>query len=127
MSTENLWGPLPTNKDIKLPVTVLKEQAGILSDATSKILVAEVSVSKSGESVTYSLDIVAPALDNYRYQVLFVTHKAVAYPLQVFQVRGNPIKCSNEQEFLDVLKSILSSEKTHAVVSSLLAQSKAAA
>ena len=40
--SEDLWGDIPINKEIKLPVTTLKEQATILGGETNKILEGKV-------------------------------------------------------------------------------------
>jgi riboflavin biosynthesis pyrimidine reductase len=126
MPTENLWGDIPTSSDIKPPVTILREQATILSEATNKILIGDVTVSKDGPQVTSRLFIEAPALDNYVYVVLSVKHDIMLYPLKVVDVAtGVLYQCEDEEQYRAALKLILSSPRVHKVVASLIAQSKA--
>jgi hypothetical protein len=134
MSTKDLWGELPVESEIKLPVTILKEQASILGEKTNKILEARVDpITIAGEAVAYSFDIIAPALSNYRFKVLYITHPAIfVYPLHIeFQenVAGHWVQagCEDEGQFIEMLGQILSSELVHKAVGALIAQSKAAA
>lgn len=125
MPTESLWGDLPTSSDIKPPVVILREQATILSEATNKVLIGDVSVTKEGPTVTSQLYIQAPALDNYIYIVLYVRHDIMLYPLKVIELAtGVRYECADESQFRDALKQVLSSPSVHRVVASLIAQSK---
>jgi hypothetical protein len=130
--SEDLWGDISVEKEIKLPVTILKEQATLLGEKTNKILEAIVnSVNLSSrDSVGYSLNIIAPALSNYKYKVLNITHPAILiYPVTIVYQRenGNSIgaSCRDEIEFNEKLKEILSSEIVHKVIVALISQSKA--
>lgn len=130
MSDENLWGELPSGNEFKPPLTILREQATLLSDITNKILVADVRVKRQGTSISFSLRIVAPALDNYTYVVLSVTHDLFMYPVEVTNLtlmtqKGPPTyTCNDEDAYKSVLKAVLSSQPVHRVISSLIAQSK---
>jgi hypothetical protein len=127
MPTENLWGDLPTSPEIKPPVTILREQATILSEATNKILIGDVNVTKDGPLFRSQLYIQAPALDNYVYVVLTVQHDIMLYPLKVVDVaKGVLYHCEDESQYRVALRDILSSPHIHRVVASLMAQSQVA-
>lgn len=127
MPAENLWGDLPTSPEIKPPVTILREQATILSEATNNILIGDVTVSKDGLLVRSQLYIQAPALDNYVYLVLTVQHDIMLYPLKIVDIaKGVFYSCEDESQYRTALKDILSSPHTHRVVASLMAQSQVA-
>lgn len=134
MSVENLWGEVPTREAVKLPVTILKQQATVLGDLTNRILEAEIVPVKapSEDKLDYALEIVAPALGNYHYKVLHIEHDAITnYPVFV-TARNNmaewhSVKCDDEAQFITHLKGILSSPAIHNVIASLMAQSKVAA
>ena len=134
MSTEDLWGEIPVEIEIKLPVTILKEQASILGERTNKILEAKVNSLATSDNVTvgYSFNIIAPAVNNYKFTVFHITHPAVfIYPISFrFQAAvGNwaAVDCSDETQFTDKLREVLSSEVVHKAIAALIAQSKAAA
>jgi hypothetical protein len=104
----------------------LKEQARALSDATKGILQGKVEVGTRGNSFTIALSIIAPALNNYEYEVVRVQHGIELYPAQVVSAsEARVMKCQDEEELTAALGSILGSEKTSSVIASLIAQSKA--
>lgn len=133
--SEDLWGDIPVEKEIMLPVTILKEQATILGEKTNKILEARVdtfSIPNQKGSVGYSLNIIAPALSNYKYKVLSINHDAIfVYPVVVSYEAstGNWLKanCNDEPVFIAKLKEILSSERVHKAITALISQSRATA
>jgi hypothetical protein len=130
--SEDLWGEISVEKEIKLPVTTLKEQATLLGEKTNKILEGSVTPIKYPDKdiVGFSLSIIAPALGNYRYKVLSISHKSIfVYPLTV-SYRGEDgvatsYTCEDEGGFNDALKEILSSERVHKAIGALISQSKA--
>lgn len=130
--SEDLWGDISVEKEIKLPVTILKEQASILGEKTNKILEGRVRSLNinSKESVGYLLEIVAPALGSYRYRILTVIHSAILiYPLYITYERVDEgtfeVSCGDEEDFIKNLHEILSSDFTRRVIISLISQSKA--
>lgn len=135
MSMNNLWGEIPVESEIKLPVTILKEQASILSEKTNRILEATVTqlLVSDKDTVAYNFNIIAPALTNYKFKVLSIQYPAVfVYPLIVVyqhSVIENWMQeiCEDESHFIEKLGQILSSEIVHRAIAALIAQSKAAA
>ena len=76
-----LW-PDDIKPRIQSPLAVLQLFAKQLTDQTKNILVGHASTSSEREgeaAVTENLDAVAPALNNLRYRMLSVRHKARAY------------------------------------------------
>lgn len=126
MTTRNLWGDLPTGSDVVPPSTILREQAAILSDQTNNILAGEVRVVRDDDVIRHALEIVAPALDNYRYTVLVAQHRVDLYPVSVLapQLGRGWVECGNEAAFVAEVERILKSEPLRRVVGALLAQSK---
>ena len=137
---QNLWGEIVAETKLKLPVTILNEQATILGEVTNRILeaVVESTVPSKKGLLSYGLFIVAPALNNYKYNVLDIEHDIVfAYPVSVYDVVGpsdvldidesdaEKVVCNSEEEFLQKLGQLLSSEQVHKIIESLIAQSKA--
>ena len=127
------------------PVSILKEQGAILGRSTKNLVEGRVRGGSSpfaGSDFSYSFELVAPALDNYRYELLRISHGVEFYPLRLqsdpllgfLEIRQlfDPNAASaeqtieNEEQFLKALKIIFSSEKARKVIGSLIAQSRAA-
>src|SRR5437870_4644712 len=121
MEVENLWGEIPQTGHVKTPITILREQAGLLSGATNMILVGDVGIKREGQNFILTLAIAAPALDNYRFAILQVRHDMTLYPLTVIDLQENArIQCNDESSYKSTLKRILSSSRIHQVIDSLL-------
>jgi len=108
------------------PVTILREAAGELSRATKGILVGEVATTGSkfadSPALILRLRIVAPALDNYKFEILRLQQKSATemYPIHLAGTANDEI------ELREHLRAALNSEATKRIVSALLSQSKAA-
>jgi len=131
-TTDNLWGEIPSQQEVRAPIVILREQASKLGELTNMSLVGNVQITRDYASISMILRIIVPSLDNYEYDVLKATHEALSYPVKVYDFNDTlatakswePIKCENEVEFIKVVKGILTSETTHKVIASLLAQTK---
>jgi len=122
MSVENLWGEIPKPEDLRTPVSILREQAGILGEVTNNVLEAEVVTQRDQRNIILRLYINAPAMDNYKYLALWVEHGIELYPLTV-EDDNRLYNCADEAEFKKGLRVILSSPELRKVISSLIAQS----
>jgi hypothetical protein len=126
-SQKSLWGDLSQPEIVRTPFTILKEQAGILSEATSGLLIgdvyrAQIEEPKSVVNVLV-LRVIAPSLDNYHYSILEVNHDITLYPLEVRGLVGNGTyskQCGSEEAFEQALGEILSSPAVRKVISALL-------
>ena len=120
---QSLW-TIPDVNNLRLPVTVLKEQASALSQQTKGVLVGELRTvpTNSQDSVQYSLDIVVPTLNNYRYRVLTMAQPLALYPLTVIGSGCQSFTARNEQELSVALQRIFNSDYTQRVLASLIAQ-----
>lgn len=127
MST-NLWGDLSSFESKRTPVTILREQAGYLTQSTNGILrgVVDHVTDRLSSDFIFDLDVVAPILNDYRYTILRIKHDINLFPLIVFDY-GNDARyeCPDENFYLEALKKILTSAETRKIVGSLIAQSKA--
>jgi len=131
MSKKDLWGDiekvtLPAN-----PRMVLKEQADAIGQKTKFILKGKVvSGSKKGEgdkpSFTSVLIIEARRLDNYTYDLLFIEYPLEMYPVVIHSLPDlKSYTCNTEEEFVEKLGRILSSEEVMKTIAALLSQSRA--
>lgn len=124
MAEKHLWGNLENIATVRTPKEILSEQASHLYIATGYKLQGQIRERSSGSKFLVSLDIVAPALDNYSYEVLRAIYDLDVYPVNVRDVaNGKDYEVKNEKEFLDVIEKILSSPEVHKVISVLISQS----
>jgi len=127
MSTENLWGSLDGFKKIKTPLSIVREQGEILTQATQGILQGHVKIDSQVGKIRFSFFIIAMQLNQYKYEVLNVEHGLKIYPALVCSLvkeKKSWRKCDNETSFLETIKSILSSSETRRVIEILLSQSE---
>jgi hypothetical protein len=122
MTQDDLWGDLPEVESLRTPLVILKEQAEVLKEKTEGLLVGEIIQKQTGINFIYDLSIVAPTLNNYVYKLLTVVHGIGFYPARIIdqQSQGVQKKCSNEEEYKQGLREILSSNNNRAVISKLL-------
>ncbi|MFN0124354.1 MAG: hypothetical protein ACKV2V_27965 [Blastocatellia bacterium] len=124
----DLWpndiGVLDT--DFLTPVGILREQASRLGEKTKNIVEARVSTSKNGPTLIHTFTLVAPAMDNYQYALLGVSHPAFElYPVNIQYFPTNAgLAARAQDEFLERLGQYLSTEKTRNIIQSLIAQSQ---
>ena len=112
------------------PILTLKEQASILSSKTGGRIVGEVSSGRrfisTDNGFAHLFFLVAPFLDDYRYQLFSVTHGVGLYPLKVeADVMDQVFACESLGEFQAALRTIFSSPQTIKVIQSILAQTDA--
>lgn len=137
---EDLWGSQISAEPLATPVSILREQANLLGTKTDNLLRAEVVTSSDHVgNFEHSFYIVVPLLDNYRYRLFSISHGIQLYPVVFYGFPETlnselhpahsfipipPIKfdVSNEVEFKQYLKEILSAKETLKIVKSLIGQ-----
>ena len=71
----------------------------------------------------FDLDVYVPALNNYTYTILSVSHGLGLYPVHVSApAEAKSFTCENEDQYIQAVESILSSKRTKFVLSRLLSQ-----
>jgi hypothetical protein len=114
-------GPVP-------PVAILRGQAAALAERTKGLVTAEVrNWSEDPGRFCYAFELIAPALDDYRYRLFTIDHDINLYPVELRApvIRPETYRAANPEEFAAVLKEVLSRDETLRVVRSLIAQSTA--
>lgn len=120
----------------ELPNSILKEQADRLSEKTGGVIYGKVTNMKfypQDKGIEYNLatvfEVVVPQLDNYNYTLLVIYSRPEKdYPVAI-TVGSNTIDdaekfrlkytCRNRDEFIEALKSILSSDDVNKNISIL--------
>ena len=123
---KNLWGELPSGEGIVPPVTILKEQAELLTDHYGGMLQGQVSQGEPfGMDLRYNMSIVAPLLNNYTFAVATLYNPITLYPCKlVDRISNAETKANNAAELEIALGRVLMSETVKKVVAALAAQSK---
>jgi hypothetical protein len=150
---EPLWNLDLEPSKMQAPLNVLKEQASFLGKMTKNVLEAEVkkteplytiqSFNKTRSGIdlmakyivgfSYEFVIKAPSL-NYSYRLFAVLYDVYLYPIEIFpdidimrEIGSNEeyIIANDEKKFIELLRVILSAEKTRKILSSLMSESNA--
>ena len=142
----DLWGHA-ISVDVLTPAAILNTQATLLKRKTQGIVIAELETTEGSKNiVTIKLDLVAPAVDNFRATVLAVRHKAdYVYPALVTSSAfagkgGGPFGdlkwggvedqmsklAETEMQFISLLQEALQSGPILSIVQSLIAKSNEA-
>ena len=134
-------------ENFSMPADVIEEQCSIIRSQTKSMVLARVvefrpevvrtphegwfTFQGNNTPFTYEFFITSKHTPNYKFRVLFLENPMVGYPVLLHIEPGiaEELKmdyqkpCKNEAEFLEILKSILNSEKLQRVVNSLYAKS----
>lgn len=122
MTTKDLWGSISRVEPVDSPVRVLQEQAELLKQKTKGQLVGGVATQALQNRLRTTLAVIAPGLDNYRFDLVSIYHTYDFYPLILSDDLNKKRKrCHSESEFKKGLEAILSSEKTHSRLQRVLA------
>lgn len=130
----NLWPKNDVSVNVLSPVAILRAQASSLTQMTKGLLQGEVtSIALESGRTQYHLDIVAPALENYRHRLLSVTQPSkMNYPVSflgqepILGYKGDDTLAYSEQQFINKLQDVLNSEAAVAVLQSLISRSNEA-
>lgn len=130
METQSLWPDFTTVEITKSPKTILQEQVGYLMSQTKNVLSGEVKTyhkaDVAGSQLYYSFVILAPALNNYRFHLLNLTHFPTSYyPAVIDSFDANTITVNSEDELIAGIKHVFNKQETVRVISLLLSQSLA--
>jgi len=129
---QNLWPQDFENVEIVMPKTILIQQAEFLGETTQQVVKGEVATNQvvnnndlSDMGVIHELNIVAPALQNYKFTLIKVLHNMrQVYPLTLFyKIKDVKVKISSEAEFIDKLGELFSDPETVKIIRTLIAQS----
>jgi hypothetical protein len=131
---EDLWPKLELGK-AATPLSILREQAGLLTKRTRGVLTGDVETWTSGAQVGFAFNIVVPALGGYKY-TLFLMHyfptQPTGYPVFVDTApKGAPnekladTRIDDETALRDWLRLTLASDEVKRLVESLYTQASA--
>src|SRR5579872_400146 len=112
----DLWGEIQIPNDVRTPLAILREQAALLGPKTQNLVEAEVDTEPYGSDLRHRFYLIAPALDNYRYQLFEARHEVTKlYPVVI----DYSTRLATQDELMDWLKNRLSSPETRQVITTL--------
>ena len=128
---DDLWpvefdtGPEPP------PLTILRAQAERLARKTKGLVEAFVTTEGNQSSLFHVFYLRVPSMEGYTYRLLRVTqHLDPPYPLHITAAdrsgKEDTRQADSEEQFIAILREILSSEATKKIVAALLANAQAA-
>jgi hypothetical protein len=82
--TEDLWTPIDLRSEEKHPVDLLQSQADLLEKKTKGVLKSVVERDIDEEVIYWTLYVIAPKLDNYRYALLKTACTSKPYPVFIY-------------------------------------------
>ena len=143
----DLWPGAALKSIVLSPVAILRTQATLLGQKTQGLLIAEVTTT-TGENghVELGLELIVPALHNFRYRLLQVRHERdTIYPADIFATgltyqetrknliplyeettvtRTTPNKTAySDDGFIKIIQEVLQAKETVAMLQSLIARS----
>lgn len=127
---KNLWPDDLANVKITMPKEILLQQGNYISELTKNLIVADV---KTDQGVLQGTDekvmvhrfiLKAPTMGNYSFNLLRVMHNFGIYPVTVWNgLTEEKTIAENEEEFMQIIGAIFSSNETRNAISSIIAQS----
>lgn len=126
----DLWPDDIGDSKLKPPVAILREQAEQLKTKTQGLVLAEVSSSviSEGEQIHTKFELLVPALEGFRYELLQIRHAVSFYPLDVLPRAGhnlsNYMELENEKRFVEALRAVFGAPEVRRLIHSLVAQAK---
>src|SRR5260221_6227988 len=146
----DLWPTAALKTDVLTPIAILRTQATRLSQKTQGLVVSEVTVTTGeNDQVILGLEVIAPALNNYRYRLLSVQYgTGEIYPVRVSarvlritetvrsllpyqadQKIEKPVEqkmAHSDNEFIRIVTEVLQAPETVALLQSLIVRSNEA-
>ncbi|HVI06910.1 MAG TPA: hypothetical protein VND65_01305 [Candidatus Binatia bacterium] len=120
----DLWPKTKFETNMVTPTSILRRQAALLGEKTQQLVTAEVFTTVGGDYAAHFFRLVVPALDNYKYELFRIEHRAdELYPL-TGHFPNSTRRIEDQADFLDWLKEVFSAETTLKKIDSLMAQAK---
>jgi hypothetical protein len=108
---------------VRTPKTIIEEQAQLLTEATQGMLVGAVEDLTDPGQFIYTLNVIVPALNNYKYRILTVLHPLEMYPAHLTSNRPLLSKLlASEGDFEAAVETVLSSTEVKSALSHLKSQ-----
>ncbi len=139
---EDLWPDLNLASTVT-PLSILREQAGLLGKRTKGVLKGEVETWNTGGRISHAFNVVVPSLGGYKYTLFRIHHYPTGYPVYVdmtaktlpseetvsivvensfIEMRSSSGEIADEDAFRNWLRITFHSDEVKRIVESLFAQ-----
>lgn len=132
--------------DILTPLAILRTQVTFLERKTQGVLRADVFTTEADDWVQHQLDLIAPALHQYRTTLLTARHhRDRVYPVTIqaecffpkrefttvsvrtaTETPPDQREASTQEQFIELVRQVLQSEHVRSIIQSLIARSNEA-
>jgi len=120
---ESFWA-VPDVATMRTPLTILREQATALTEQTNGLLVGQVETKQQTDgNLSVQLEATVPALNDYRVRILNYEQPIGLYPGRLSGTGMTVYETiDNEDDFVIVVKKVLSSQAIKNILTSLMSQ-----
>ena len=139
----DLWPTSELESAVLTPIAILRTQATLLGQKTQGLLRGDVRVTNEKGKLLLNFDVVAPAVNNYRFTLLSVRHpRGASYPATLYTqtfVTLEKVSASKgayvpdsetaytDQQFIALVQEVLQAPETIARLQSLIVRSNSEA
>jgi hypothetical protein len=128
MMPDDLWGDVPAPGEVRTPISILREQADLISQKTAGLIKGRVVSPPliSGSSPQATLQLIVPNMNNYSYSIVTVTSDPVSiYPAGLLPAGDRAwSQAIDEEQFKVLLGAVLSSPRIKKALIGLQAQAR---
>lgn len=139
---DNLWPNFNEIQKIKTPKEILEEQGKMLPKLTNSLVYATIDPSTIFDTdftvstkydFTYDFNIRGKDLENYKFKLFTVGHNISIYPVRIrlepeikkeIGLKNIDIVLETNNDFINILKQVLNSERLKYVIASIISLSK---
>ncbi len=94
---EDLWGDIPNGERQQTPISILRDQAGLITTKTREELIGKVLLLKSDTEFSARFRLEVPSLSGFTIDLFDIQYPIGLYPVQILSfVRGLEIKDSRD-------------------------------
>ncbi len=119
----DLWPESFGAETVTTPLSILKTEASYLGQKTGQLVMAEVASNTTSDLFVHIFMLVAPALDNYRYELFRISHKIILYPVNFYH-KGSSSELDSAAALVNQMGKVLQATETRSLIASLIAQSR---
>ena len=114
MTTEDLWGEIPLGDKQQTPLTILKEQADLLTKKTGGEIEGVVFAASENNKFSGKMRLKVPKLGKFFIDVIFIRYSIGLYPVYITPSifdSDYEVPVDNIDEFKTKLRDIFQSEE----------------
>ncbi|MFN3233394.1 MAG: hypothetical protein ACE363_14720 [Alphaproteobacteria bacterium] len=121
--TKSLWGDFTDFEEIRTPHLLLKEQAGLLDEATGGSVTAIVTRSHDEKYQMSHMIVSAHGLDDYKPTLVTIRYTVKHYPCWIKDpVHDVWVESRDEEEYVSYLARVLRSDHVRQIITGMISE-----